>query len=400
MNGASHTETSLVSDSADVTVHQEETFGLGVYARRGLVLVRGENAFVWDAGGRRYIDCIAGHGSANIGHAHPAVTTAVVAQSMRLLACSNVFYNDIRGEYLRLLLTVAPAGLRRAFLCNSGAETIEAAIKFARHVTGRVEIISTFRAFHGRTLGALSATHNPAYRNGFGPLLPGVTFVPYNDSAALEKAVSAETAAVMLEIVQGEGGVHVGTREFLSDAARLCAARGALLIIDEVQTGFGRTGRLFACEHFDLAPDILCLAKSIAGGLPMGAVLCSERITMPPGSHGSTFGGNPLCCAAAHATLQFLLSEDVPKAAEEKGVYLGEILGGLKSPRIREIRRLGLMVGIDLREKVKPYIKMLQEAGVLALPAGPTVLRLLPPLTIGYAELDRVGEALREVLDS
>ncbi len=400
MNGASHTETSLVGASADVTVHQEETFSLGVYARRGLVLVRGENAFVWDAQGHQYIDCIAGHGSANIGHAHPAVTAAVVAQSMRLLACSNVFYNDVRGEYLRLLLTVAPAGLRRAFLCNSGTEAIEAAIKFARHVTGRVEIISTFRAFHGRTLGALSATHNPAYRNGFGPLLPGVTFVPFNDSAALEKAISEKTAAVMLEIVQGEGGVHVGTREFLSDAARLCAARGVLLVIDEVQTGFGRTGRLFACEHFDLTPDILCLAKSIAGGLPMGAVLCSERITMPPGSHGSTFGGNPLCCAAALATLQFLLSEDVPKAAEEKGVYLGEILAGLKSPRIREIRRLGLMVGIDLRERVKPYIETLQEAGVLALPAGPTVLRLLPPLTIGYAELDRVGEALKEVLDS
>jgi len=227
MSGISQTESTMAGVAADATVHQEETFGLGVYARRGLVLVRGENAFVWDAQGRRYIDCIAGHGSANIGHAHPSVTAAVVAQSMRLLACSNVFYSDIRGEYLRLLLTVAPAGLRRAFLCNSGAETIEAAIKFARHVTGRIEIISTFRAFHGRTLGALSATHNPAYRNGFGPLLPGVTFVPYNDSAALEKAVSAETAAVMLEIVQGEGGVHVGTREFLSDAARLCAARGA-----------------------------------------------------------------------------------------------------------------------------------------------------------------------------
>ncbi|MCC6396105.1 MAG: acetylornithine/succinylornithine family transaminase [Bacteroidetes bacterium] len=391
-------ETSLASDSAGVTAHQEETFGLGVYARRGLVLCRGENAFVWDAQGRRYIDCIAGHGSANIGHAHLAVTSAVVAQSMRLLACSNVFYNDIRGEYLRLLLSVAPDGLRRAFLCNSGTEAIEAAIKFARHVTGRVEIISTFRAFHGRTLGSLSATHNPAYRNGFGPLLPGVTFVPYNDSAALVKAISGETAAVVLEIVQGEGGVHVGTRDFLSTAARLCAARGALLILDEVQTGFGRTGRLFACEHFDLTPDILCLAKSIAGGLPMGAVLCSERITMPPGSHGSTFGGNPLCCAAAYATLQVLLNDDIPKAADEKGAYLGEILARLKSPRVREIRRLGLMVGIDLREKVKPYIEKLQEAGVLALPAGPTVLRLLPPLTIGYAELERVGTALEEVL--
>lgn len=376
----------------------EEAHALGVYSRRGLTLVRGENAFVWDTEGRRYIDCIAGHGSANIGHANPWVATAVAQQATRLLACSNVFYNDVRGAYLELLTSVAPATLQKAFLCNSGAETIEAALKFARHVTGRTQIISTFRAFHGRTLGALSATHNPMYREGFGPLPPGVTFVAYNDSAALTDAVTDQTAAVILEVVQGEGGVHVGTAEFLAAAARCCRERGALLIIDEVQTGFGRTGRLFAFEHFGLEPDIVCLAKSIAGGLPMGAVLCSERVSMPSGSHGTTFGGNPVCSAAAHATLQFILSEKLSEAAAEKGEHLGRSLGSIRSSRIREIRRLGLMVGIDLREKVKPIIDKLQEAGVLALPAGPTVLRLLPPLTIGYAEIDRVAEAIRDAL--
>ena len=375
----------------------EEALALGVYARRGLMLVRGENEFVWDAQGRQYIDCIAGHGSANIGHANPLVAGAIAAQATRLLACSNIFTNDVRGAYLELLMSVAPPPLQKAFLCNSGAEAIEAALKFARRVTGREEIISTFRAFHGRTFGALSVTHNPQYRDGFGPLLPGVVFVPYNDPAAMDAAVTDKTAAVVLEIVQGEGGVHVGTPEFLRSAARFCRERGALLIIDEVQTGFGRTGRLFAFEHFGLEPDIVCLAKSIAGGLPMGAVLCTGRISLPSGSHGTTFGGNPVCCAAAHATLQFILSARLAEAAAEKGTYLGGSLATIPSTRIREIRRLGLMVGIDLREKVKPFLERLQEAGVLALPAGPTVLRLLPPLTIGYAGLDRVVEAIRDV---
>jgi acetylornithine/LysW-gamma-L-lysine aminotransferase len=377
---------------------QESTCALGVYSRRGIVLVRGKNAHVWDDQGRMYIDCVAGHGSANIGHGNSMVAEAVAAQACRLLACSNIFYNDVRGEYLERLMSVAPPEVCRAFLCNSGAEAVEAALKFARHVTGRIDIVSTFRAFHGRTLGALSTTHNPVYREGFGPLLPGVIFTPYNNCAELERVVSDTTAAVILEIVQGEGGVHVGTQEYLDTASRLCRKHGALLIVDEVQTGFGRTGKMFALEHFGMQPDMVCLAKSIAGGLPMGAVLCSDRIRIPSGSHGTTFGGNPLCCAAALATLNYILSEDLPQKAAEKGRYLGERLALLESSRIREIRRLGLMVGIDLREKVKPYLDKLQEAGVLALPAGPTVLRLLPPLTIGIAELDEVVASIRQIL--
>jgi LysW-gamma-L-lysine/LysW-L-ornithine aminotransferase len=376
----------------------EEGFGLGVYSRRGIAILRGENSHVWDDQGRAYIDCVAGHGSANIGHANPAIAEAVTAQAKRLLSCSNIFYNDVRGEYLHLLMSVAPSPLKRAFLCNSGAEAVEAALKFARRATGRTEIISTFRAFHGRTLGALSTTHNPTYREGFGPLPAGVTFIPYNNIEALTNGISDATAAMVVEIVQGEGGVHVGTREFLKTADRLCRERGAMLIVDEVQTGFGRTGRIFAFEHFGLEPDLVCLAKSIAGGLPMGAVLCSDRIVIPSGSHGSTFGGNPVCSAAALATLRFTLEENLPEAASRKGEYLGARLARIRSPRIREIRRLGLMVGIDLREKVKPYIDRLQNAGVLALPAGPTVLRLLPPLTIEYADLDVVADAIDRTL--
>ena len=253
----------------------EESRGLGVYARRGLTLVRGENAFVWDDRGNRYIDCVAGHGSANIGHANPRVAAAVATQALQFTACSNVFFNDVRSSYLDLLLSVAPPPLERAFLCNSGAEAVEAAIKFARHTSGRTEIVSTFRAFHGRTLGALSTTHNPVYRDNVGPLPGGVTFVPYNDPAALAAAVTDATAAVILEVVQGEGGVHIGTREFLAAVQQACRDHGALLIVDEVQTGFGRTGRMFAFEHAGLEPDMVCLAKSMAGGLPMGAVVCS-----------------------------------------------------------------------------------------------------------------------------
>jgi LysW-gamma-L-lysine/LysW-L-ornithine aminotransferase len=381
-----------------VTDHQEDIYSLGMYPRRGLTLVRGDNARVWDSGGREYIDCIAGHGSANVGHANRFVAEAVASQAIRLLACSNTFYNDERGEYLRLLMSVAPPPLHRVFFCNSGTEAVEAALKFARHATGRPGIVSMFRGFHGRTLGALSVTHNPKYRSGFGPLIADVAFTPFNDCASAPKAITPGTAAVILEIVQGEGGVHVATQEFLDTVSQCCKEQGALLIVDEVQTGFGRTGRLFAFERFGLRPDIVCIAKSIAGGLPMGATLCSEGIDIPPGAHGSTFGGNPLCCAAASAALQFTLSENLPAMAETKGIYLGEMLDGLQTPLIREIRRLGLMVGIDLRDKAKPYIDALQHEGVLALSAGPTVVRLLPPLTIENADLERVAAALAKVL--
>ncbi len=380
------------------TAIAEERCSLGVYARRGLTLVRGENAVVWDDRGNRYIDCVAGHGSANIGHANPRVAAAVATQALQFTACSNVFFNDVRASYLDLLLGIAPSPLERAFLCNSGAEAVEAAIKFARHASGRTEVVSTFRAFHGRTLGALSTTHNPVYRENVGPLPTGVTFVPYNDPAAIATAVTDATAAVILEVVQGEGGVHIGTQEFLATVQRVCREHGALLIVDEVQTGFGRTGRMFAFEHAGLEPDMVCLAKSMAGGLPMGAVLCSGHITVTPGLHGTTFGGNPVCCVAARATLEFILETGLVDAAAQKGEYLGVQLGRIASPRVREVRRLGLMVGIDLREKAKPFIEKLQTAGVLAMPAGPTVVRLLPPLTIGHAELDQVAATVRDVL--
>ncbi len=255
------------------------------------------------------------------------------------------------------------------------------------------------RGFHGRTMGALSATWEKKYREPFEPLVPGFRHVAYNDLAALEAAVTPETAAVILEVVQGEGGVRPGTAEFLRGAQRLCRERGALLIIDEIQTGFGRTGAMFACEHFGLEPDLLCVAKSMAGGLPMGAVLMGGRVgVLPPQVHGSTFGGNPLACAAAVAAIDYLESEKLPERAAELGAWFLARLARIEAPVVREVRGLGLMVGIELKQKVTPYLQALMAEGVLALPAGLTVMRFLPPLVISQAELARAADAVERVL--
>ena len=284
-------------------------------------------------------------------------------------------------------------------MCNSGTEAIEAAFKFARYTTGRRKIIATMRGFHGRTMGALSATWNKHYREPFEPLVPDFQHVPYNKLERLETAIDETTAAVILEVVQGEGGVHPGTVEYLQGAQALCQERGALLIIDEVQTGFGRTGKMFASEHFGLEPDLICLAKSIAGGVPMGAVLIGERVgELSPGVHGSTFGGNPLAAAASLVALDVLEDEALPQHAAEGGEYLLEKLQEINSPLIREVRGLGLMVGIEIKQKVAPYLQALTERGVLAQPAGLTVIRLLPPLVISKKQIDRVVDTLIDVL--
>src|SRR5207302_402129 len=254
----------------------------------------------------------------------------------------------------------------------------------------------------GRTMGALATTWEPHYREPFAPLIPGVSHIRYNDLAAAEAAIGADTAAVILELVQGEGGVHVATDEFVQGLASLCRERGALLIVDEVQTGFGRTGRLFACHHYDLQPDILCLAKSLAGGVPIGAICLGERVMasgrLTKGVHGSTFGGNPLACAAALAALDILEREALPERAARLGAYALERLRALHTPLIREVRGRGLLLGIELSRRVQPYLEALLERGVLALQAGPNVIRLLPPLVITEAQLERVLAAVEEVL--
>ncbi len=371
----------------------------GVYAKRNLTIVRGKGALVWDDRGREYVDCAAGHGVASLGHSHPKVVQAIREQAEKIITCPEMFYNPVRAALLEKLTALAPAGMERVFLSNSGTEAVEAAFKFARYSTGRTEIIAAMRGFHGRTMGALSATWNKKYRQPFQPLVPEIRHVPYNKPERLEAAVSEKTAAVILEVVQGEGGVNPGTAEFLRGAQEICRQRGALLIIDEVQTGFGRTGRMFALEHHDLHPDILCAAKALGGGVPIGATLLGERVReLHPGLHGSTFGGNPLSAAAAVAALDTLVEENLPQRAAETGAYLMEALRRIESPLIREVRGLGLMIGVELKQKVAPYLAALQERGVLALNAGMNVIRLLPPLVLTREQADRVVKAVEEVM--
>jgi acetylornithine/LysW-gamma-L-lysine aminotransferase len=375
----------------------EQAHTAGTYPKRELALIRGQGAHVWDVDGRRYIDCVGGHGVSILGHCHPQVTDAICQQAARMVTCPGIFYNDQRAALLARLAQIT--GLERAFLCNSGTEAVEGALKFARLSTGRAGIVATMRGFHGRTMGALSATWEKKYREPFMPLVPGFMHVPYDNLERMERAISDETAAVLVEVVQGEGGVRPGSGEYLRGVRELCDERGALLIVDEVQTGFGRTGRWFAFQHHDLRPDLLCLAKGIAGGVPMGAVMIGPHVQgLHSGVHGSTFGGNPLACAAALASIDAIEAQDLPAQAARKGTYLLEHLSAMDATVIREVRGLGLMIGIELRTRVQHYLQALIEEGVLALPAGPTVLRLLPPLTIEYSDLDLVLAALDRVL--
>jgi LysW-gamma-L-lysine/LysW-L-ornithine aminotransferase len=370
----------------------------GVYAKQTLTIVRGQGASLFDAEGVEYLDCASGHGVANLGHAHPKIAEALYKQASTLITLFESFPNDQRALLMAKLTALIP-GLDRVFFCNSGTESVEAAFKFARISTGRKNIVAAMRAFHGRTYGSLSATFNKKYREGFEPLVPGFSHVPYNNIEALEKAVTDETAAVILEVVQGEGGVYPASPEYIQTVRRICDGRGALLIVDEIQTGFGRTGKMFAIQHFGVTPDLLTCAKSLAGGVPMGAVLIGQNIkNLTPGVHGSTFGGNPLSCAAANAALDVIRDEDLPGQAAAKGAYLMEKLKQIESPNIREVRGLGLMVGIELKHKVAPYLKALQERRVIALNAGMTVIRLLPPLVITYEQIDILVHALTEVL--
>ena len=408
------------------TIELENRYTSGVYPKREVAIVRGEGALVWDEEGRWYIDCVGGHGVALVGHSNPAVAAAICRQASTLITCPEIFYSDVRAQFMQRLVELAlvlprptngetpppqrdagtshpaaagPGGLERVFLCNSGTEAVEAALKFARLSTGRPGVVATMRGFHGRTMGALSATWEPKYREPFEPLLPGFHHVPYNNLPALAEAVDETIGAVLLEVVQGEGGVNLGQPDYLLGARDLCVRRGALLIVDEVQTGLGRTGQLFACQHYGLEPDLLCLAKGIAGGVPMGAVLIGPRVGgFKPGVHGTTFGGNALACAAALATVQYIVDNDLPGQAAQKGAWALQRLSQIASPLVREVRGLGLIIGIELRQKVTPYLRLLMGEGVLALPAGQTVLRLLPPLVISEQELTMACAAIERVL--
>lgn len=377
----------------------EQRYTSGCYSKRDVTIVRGQGAHIWDDAGKEYIDCVGGHGVAIVGHCNPAVVQAICDQAQTLITCPEIFYNDVRARLLERLVSIAPQGLERVMLVNSGTEAVEGALKLARLSTGRAGIVAAQRGFHGRTLGALSTTWEPHYRQPFEPLLPGVSHVPYGRLEAMEGAISDETSAVILEVVQGDGGVNPGDGDYLRGVQALCRERGALFIVDEVQTGFGRTGRMFACEHHGLQPDLMAVAKGIAGGVPMGALLLGDRVTnISPGVHGTTFGGNPLACAASLAAIQYMLDHDLAGEAARKGEWVLSRLRSIDARAIREVRGIGLMIGIELRTRATQVLKALADEGVMALPAGRTVVRLLPPLVISDQDLATVCDTIERVL--
>lgn len=377
----------------------EDRHGSGAYGKRPTALVRGDGVYVYDIAGNRYLDATSGQGVAALGHCHPAVVNAIAAQAATLVTCHESFYNDRRAELYALLETITPADLKRFFLCNSGAEAIEGALKVAKLLTGRKGIVAAKRSFHGRTTGALSLTWTQKYRKPFQEWLPEVEHVPYNDIEAAGEAVTESTAAVVLEPVQGEGGVHPADDIYLQFLRQRCDATGAMLIIDEIQTGFGRTGRWFGFEHSGIVPDIVALGKAIGGGIPMGAV-CWRAAHGPidRATHGSTFGGNPLACASAITAITTIRDENLVERARDNGAWFMGELDSLNLTGVRAIRGRGLMVGLELRGRVTPVLKGLQECGVLALPAGLNTLRLLPPLIITRDQLAVVIAAIQEAL--
>lgn len=377
----------------------ENRHGSGAYGKRPTALVRGEGVYAYDQLGVRYLDATSGQGVAALGHCHPAIIEAISEQAATLITCHESFYNDRRAALYQLLASVMPADLNRFFLCNSGAEANEGALKVAKLLTGRDGIVAAKRSFHGRTTGALSLTWTQKYRKPFQTWLPTVEYVAFNDIDAADVAITEATAAVVVEAIQGEGGVHPADDEYLRALRERCDQTGAMLIIDEIQTGLGRTGRWFGFEHAGIVPDIISVGKAIAGGLPMGAVCWREAHgPIDRATHGSTFGGNPLACAAALAAISTIRDEGLVEQARVNGEWFIEELNALNLRGVRQVRGRGLMIGLELRGRVTPILKAMQEQGVLALPAGLTTLRLLPPLIISREQLSVVAGAIEAVL--
>ncbi|MEM3736675.1 MAG: aspartate aminotransferase family protein [Candidatus Bathyarchaeia archaeon] len=384
--------------SREEIIQIENSHLVNSYNRRGIVAVSGKGAVIWDLNGKEYIDCMAGYGTCTVGHSNDRVIRAIQEQARKLLSCHISLYNDARAELIEKIIEVVPKGLNRVFFSNSGSEAVEAAIKMARRHTGRREIISTMRAYHGKTMGALSATWDSKYRAPFMPLLPNFKFVPYGRADRVREAITNDTAAVIVEPVQGEGGVYVAPDGYLKELREITEEKDVLLIFDEVQTGFGRTGRFFACEHWGVTPDLLCLAKAGGSGIPIGITVGTESVTssLKVGEHTSTFGGNPLQCAAASATIDVIREERLWEKAETLGNHFMELLRGLvgKYRIAREVRGLGLMIGFELRFDVMGIIRRMMEEGVIILDAGVNIIRFLPPCVITREQLSTVAEKL------
>ena len=380
----------------------EDQYLGNLYQRFPVTIEKGLGAHVWDTNNKEYIDCMGGYGVALVGHRNERVVNAIKSQIDKIITVHSSLYSKTREEFLETLFKVAPKGLTQAHLNNSGAEAIEAAMKFARKFTGKKGMVAMNGSYHGKSMGALSLTFNPKYRKSFQPLVDKVTFSPFGNIESLREKIDDDTAFVILEPIQGESGIHVAPDGFLQDVRKLCDDNDILLIFDEIQSGLGRTGRMWASEHWDTAPDILCIAKGIAGGVPMGVTMVRTDILdcINKGEHSSTFGGNPLSCAAGTATLQALTQDGLIDNAEKMGELFRDGLERLKEKHtiIREIRGKGLMIGIELKFEVKDILMEGIEKNLLLLYSGRNILRLLPPLVISEEDVTRSLEILDELL--
>jgi len=380
----------------------EDQFMGNLYQRFPVTIEKGVGAHVWDADGKEYIDCMGGYGVALVGHKNQRVNDAIKEQVDKIITVHSSLYNKTREEFLTLLISLAPKGLTQVHLNNSGAEAIEAAMKFARKFTGKKGMVAMKGSYHGKSFGALSLTFNPKYRKAFAPLVEKVSFASYGDIESLRSVIDDDTAFVILEPIQGESGIIVAPEGFLQEVRKLCDEKGILLIFDEIQAGLGRTGRLWACDHWNTAPDILCLAKGIAGGVPMGATLVRPDIlaSISKGEHSSTFGGNPISCAAGTAALKAITEDGLIENSDKMGKLFKEGLEELKEKHsmIREIRGKGLMIGIEMKFEVKDILMGLIKKGVLMLYSGRNILRILPPLVITEDDVTKVLHALDSVL--
>ena len=382
----------------------EDKFMGNLYQRFPVTIESGKGAHVWDTDGKEYIDCMGGYGVALVGHQNQKVNDSIKKQVDKIITVHSSLYNNTRKEFLKILTDLAPKGLTQVHLNNSGAEAIEAAIKFARKFTGKKGMVAMKGSYHGKSFGALSITFNPKYKKAFKPLVEKVSFASFGDIESLREVIDEDTAFVILEPIQGESGINVAPDGFLQDVRKLCDEKGILLIFDEIQAGLGRTGRLWACDHWNTAPDILCLAKGIAGGVPMGATLVKPEIlaSMSKGEHSSTFGGNPLSCAAGIAALKSITEDGLIENAEKMGNLFREGLEELKSKHtmIREIRGKGLMIGIEMKFEIRDILMELINRGILMLYSGRNILRILPPLVISEQDITKVLHVLDSVLTS
>lgn len=392
-----------MSATTEQVIADGQKYVMNTYGRLPIVIDRGEGCYVWDLDGKRYLDLVAGIAVNSLGHGHPAVVKAIQEQSARLLHCSNLYWIENQVKLAKLL--VEKSGLGKAFFCNSGAEANEAAIKLARK-WGKGEkyhIITMQKSFHGRTLGSLAATAQEKYQKAFRPLPEGFSAVPLGDLDALEQEIRPETCAIMLEPIQGESGIHVPTREYMQGIQALCKKHGILLILDEVQTGLGRTGQCFCFQNFGIEPDIISLAKAIGNGVPMGAIVAKTEVAdcFQPGDHASTFGGTPIATAAGVAACSILLEDGFLAQVRENGEYFRAQLRAIAQRHpgaIKEVRGLGLMIGCELTGSSKAVSAELLKQGVLVNSIGDHILRFVPPLIISKAEIDSFMPILEQAL--